>query len=107
MVNPENEVIRPAPVPTTSDHLIARAQEIDPRTAVCFDGYYGEDFPLGDEGELQRVVSAALVWSDGFDCVPDWAVRDAWPQFAEEWARLQTVAELPRTGSVPLQSRWR
>jgi hypothetical protein len=53
MDNRENEVIRPPSAPTTPDPLITRAQQIDSRTAVCFNGYYGEDFPLDDDGEIQ------------------------------------------------------
>jgi hypothetical protein len=73
------------------ESLARRAQKIDPRTAVCFDGYYGEEFPLGD-GDWQRQVSRTVVWSDGYDSVPDWAMKDAWPEFSEEWEKLQVVA---------------
>jgi hypothetical protein len=92
MNSQENDVIRSAPAPTRPDPLIARAQKIDPRTAVCFNGYYGEDFPLGDEGEIQRQVSRALVWSDGVDSVPDWAMREAWTQFENHWECLRVAA---------------
>ena len=75
-----------------SESLVERAQTINPRTAVCFNGHYGEDFRLGDGGEMQRQVSRALVWSDGDDCIPDWAMREAWPELDQDWERLQVVA---------------
>jgi hypothetical protein len=61
--------------------LEVRAAGIDPHTALCFNGYYGEDF--GDE----RVVTRALVWAspEFEDVVPDWAMRDAWPELAGDW----------------------
>lgn len=92
MDNRENDIIPPTPVTTDQDPLITRAQRIDPQAAVSFNGYYGEDFPLGDDGETQRVISRTLVWSNGNDCVPDWAMREAWPEFCEDWERMQTVA---------------
>lgn len=73
------------------DPLLARAAAIDPRRAVCFHGNYGEDFDLGD-GCIQRVLSNALVWSDGVDAVPDSAMQEAWPELQSDWERLQAAA---------------
>ena len=71
-----------------SEPLEQRAAKIDPRTTGCFHGYYSEEF--GD----QNIVSSALVWlpPDRDDAVPDWAMRDAWPQFARGWDRLTLAA---------------
>ena len=71
-----------------SEPLERRAAKIDPRTAGCFHGYYSEEF--GD----QNIVSSALVWLPPTrdDIVPDWAMRDAWPQFAHGWDRLMRAA---------------
>jgi hypothetical protein len=68
--------------------LEVRAAGIDPHTTLCFNGYYGEDF--GD----QRVVTRALVWAspEFDDAVPDWAMRDAWPELAGEWDVLLAAA---------------
>lgn len=66
------------------ESLEVRATRVDPRTAIAFNGYYGED------GGFERPLSKALVWATpAFDeCVPDWALRSAWPQLAEEWDAL-------------------
>lgn len=68
--------------------LEVRGARIDPRTATCFRGYYGEDF--GD----QHQVSSGLVWAppDFSDAVPDWAMRDAWTQLADDWDELLMAA---------------
>ena len=83
---------RSVPVPgndwVVSEPLEQRAAKINPRTAGCFHGYYSEEF--GD----QNVVSSALVWLPPArdDAVPDWAMRDAWPQFARGWDQLTQAA---------------
>ncbi len=68
--------------------LEVRAARIDPHTALCFNGYYGEDF--GD----QRVVTRALMWASPQldDAVPDWAMRDAWSELAGDWGVLLAAA---------------
>ena len=75
------------PPPAVTDPLEARAARIDPRTAICFNGYYAEDF--GDGPQCSR----ALVWvSDEFDTAPDWAMRDAWPELDPVWTGLLDAA---------------
>lgn len=75
----------------TNDPLVVRAAKIDPKHAVCFNGHYGEDFGLGD-GCIQRVLANGLIWSDGEDAVPDWAMQEAWPELGQDWERLQAAA---------------
>jgi hypothetical protein len=74
----------------SGDPLVSRAAQIDPRQAVCFNGHYGENFELED-GSTQRVLSSGLIWSDGEDAVPDWAMQAAWRDLKPDWERLQAA----------------
>jgi hypothetical protein len=58
---------------------------------MCFKGHCGEDFELED-GCIQRTLSSGLIWSDGADAVPDWAMQEAWREFKRDWERLQSAA---------------
>ena len=76
-----------APPLAPFEPLEVRAVRIDPYSADCFNGYYSETF------YDQDVISSALVWlMPGIDVVPDWAMRDAWPQLAGQWDELLNAA---------------
>jgi hypothetical protein len=98
----ENSIERPASATIeTSDPLVVCAAQIDSRQAVCFNAHYGEDFDVGD-GFVQRQVSSGLVWSNGEDAVPDWAMQEAWSELRADWDRLQAAAwERDRRHSEP------
>ena len=84
--------------------LHERARQIDPRTGGCCNAFWGEWISAG-----QRTVGRALCWypvPDQFDVVPDWAMRDAWPEHANSWEDLIQTAwdrrQLGRTANGDL-----
>jgi hypothetical protein len=70
--------------------LTERARRIDPRTGTCLSAYWGEDF-INLNGFPQRIVNRALCWFSPRledDLVPDWAMREAWPEHSAVWNDL-------------------
>lgn len=66
--------------------LCERAREIDPRTGGSCDAFWGEWISL-----WERPVNRALCWyalPDQLDILPDWAMRHAWPEYADSWDEL-------------------
>jgi hypothetical protein len=71
---------------------ILAARLIDPSTAHCVSGFWGEDF--GD----QRLVSRTFIWCDPVEgeVAPEAVMQDVWCEQLAEWDELRRRA-LART----------